>query len=268
MSEENNQNIAVVNASSEELLKQAEEAKQREEQAAKEQKEAELRACREYGVTLSQDERDRIEEYIEAQKDATRAYDDADSAYSELESYYTGNAEEYNRQCSIYNDAVDALERSRENIDDILDKFRGELDKESHLEEIPEPLRRLLVNAHECGEMGNYDLTHLESVEEYLDISSPDSELCDAENMSVHLEDLVKLLPEGEPLTQEEKEAIEMWGNNYSVWQVYDALKELDKEDRDKRLKYALSYYKPEGTGYAEMLKEMANEFGIDTDES
>lgn len=268
MSEENNQNIAVVNASSEELLKQAEEAKQREEQAAKEQKEAELRACREYGVTLSQDERDRIEEYIEAQKDATRAYDDADSAYSELESYYTGNAEEYNRQCSIYNDAVDALERSRENIDDILEKFREVLDNEPNAEEIPEPLRRLLVNAHECGEMGNYDLTHLESVEEYLDISSPDSELCDAENMSVHLDELQKLLPEGEPLTQEEKEAIEMWGNNYSVWQVYDALKELDKEDRDKRLKYALSYYKPEGTGYAEMLKEMANEFGIDTDES
>ena len=113
MSEENNQNIAVVNASSEELLKQAEEAKQREEQATKEQKEAELRACREYGVTLSQDERDRIEEYIEAQKDATRAYEDADSAYGELESYYTGNAEEYNRQCSNYNDAVDALQRSR-----------------------------------------------------------------------------------------------------------------------------------------------------------
>ena len=262
MSEQDNQETAVINASSEELLKQAEEAKQREEQAAKEKKEAELRACREYGVTLNEHERQRISEFIEAQKDATRACDDADSAYSELESYYSGNAEEYNRQCAKYNDAVDALQRSRENIDDILDKFRDTIDKESHLEEIPEPLRRLLVNAHECGE-GDYDFRHFECVEEHLDISSPDSDLCDAENMSVHLEDLVKLLPESEPLTQEEKEAIESWGNNHSVWEVYDTLKQLDKEARDKRLKYALSYYKPEGTGYAEMLKEMANEFGI-----
>jgi hypothetical protein len=267
MSEENNQNIAVVNASSEELLKQAEEAKAREAQEAEERKQAELKACREYGVTLSEDERDRIEEYIEAQKDATRAYDDADSAYAELESYYSSNAEEYNRQCSKYNDAVDALQQSREDIDGILEKFQDVLNNESNIEVIPDPLRQLLLNASECGD-GDYDLNHLECVEEYLDISSPDSELCDTENMSVHLEDLVKLLPEGEPLTQEEKEAIERWGNNHSVWEVYDTLKVLDKEARDKRLKYALSYYKPEGTGYAEMLKEMAHEFGIDTDES
>jgi chromosome segregation ATPase len=262
MSDQDNQETAVINASSDELLKQAEEAKRREEQAAKEQKQAELRACREYGVALSEDERQRIDEFMEAQKDATRACDAADDAYSELESYYTGNAEEYNHQCAKYNDAVDALQRSRENIDDILEKLRDTIDKESHLNEIPDPLRQLLVNAHECGE-GDYDFRHFECVEEYLDISSPDSDLCDAENLSVHLDDLCKLLPMEELLTPEDKTTIESWGNNMSVWQVYDSLKELSQDVKKSHLKYALDYYTEEGTGYYTMLKEMAHEFGI-----
>lgn len=64
------------------------------------------------------------------------------------------------------------------------------------------------------------------------------------------------------------KKDVENWGNNQSVWQVYDDLKDEDVDVRALLLKYALSYYKPEGTGYVEMLKEMASEFGIDTDES
>lgn len=261
MSDQIEQETAVLNASSEELLKQAEEAKAREAQEAEERKQAELKACREYGLTLSEDERNALREFIDAADNATTKFNYYEDAYDELESAWSDKSYEYNNAVENYTDALQELETQKDNIEHVLEKFQYTLEKETSDNIVPDKLRQLLVNAMESYE-GVYDFCRAEHVETYLEVPSPDSELCDAENLGVHLDELQKLLPE-ETLTEDEKHAVEQWGNNHSVWEVYDVLKELDSGDRARRLKYALSYYKPEGTGYFEMLKEMAHEFGI-----
>jgi len=258
MSDQNNQETAVVNASSEELLKQANEAKIREE---KERRETEEKASREYGLTLTAEERKCIEDYIEAQDDASRKFSDMEDAYDELESWYSEKATEYNWARDKFTSACEELEQSREELDGILQKFQYTLEKETSDKIIPDPLRQLLVNATESGE-GDFDFCEPDAIEECLDISSPDSDLCDAENLSCHLRDLAKLLPE-ETIPEELKDEIKAWGNNYTVFQLHTELLSWENHSaRDEAIRFALTYYESSST-WDKMFEELAAEFNI-----
>jgi hypothetical protein len=259
MSDQDNQGTAVVNASSEELLKQAEEARLREEAQAK--KEAEEKACREYGMTLTAEERKCIEDYIEAQDEATRKYNDLEEAYDELEGWYSEKASEYNWARDRYLSATEELEQKKEEIDDILQKFQDALESETSDKIIPDPLRQMLLNATESGE-GDFDFCEPDAIEEYLEISSPDSDLCDAENLSCHLSDIEKLLPE-EVIPEELKNEIKAWGNNYTVFQLHTELLSWENHSaRDEAIRFALTYYESSST-WDKMFEELAAEFNI-----
>jgi hypothetical protein len=205
----------------------------------------------------------------------TNLIDEVEHKHSELEDTRQTLQDHWNDEVTTYNQAVYDFNDAQSRLADLINANKCIGNAEEYLAQedednavvVSDKLRQLLVNISEKADEFCTNDVEAEETDKYIE----EADLSESHGVANDLNTQLGLLQEyldNCTLTSEEKEAIEMWGNNHSVWEVYDVLKELDKEDRDKRLKYALSYYKPEGTGYAEMLKEMATEFGIDTDES
>ena len=202
--------------------------------------------------------------------------DEVESKHCELEDARSTLQDQWNDQVREYNDSVDEFNSAQANLadhinhntnwrDSIEDYFAQE--EEVNAVVVSDKLRELLVNISEKVDEFCTNDVEGEDSDKYIEEADIDESHGVASDVHAQLETLQEYL-DNSSLTPEEKIIVETWGNNKSVWEVYDELKEQDKEVREKCLKYALSYYKPEGTGYVEMLKEMANEFGIDTDES
>ena len=210
----------------------------------------------------------------------TNLLDDVESKHSELEDAREALQNDWNEQVGAFNDSVDEFNGAQailadhlnHNTDwrDSIEEYFVQEDEDNgvvvsdelrgHLTNISEKLDEFCVNDVEGEESDKY-------IEE--------ADLSESHGVADDLRTQLNLLQEH--LDKEEdpfvlithrKKDVENWGNNQSVWQVYDDLKDEDVDVRALLLKHALSYYKPEGTGYVEMLKEMASEFGIDTDES
>ena len=212
----------------------------------------------------------------------TNLIDDVESKHSELEDARETLQNDWNEQVGAFNDSVDEFNGAQAILADHLnhntdwrysieeyfvqededngvvvsDELRG------HLTNISEKLDEFCVNDVEGEESDKY-------IEE-ADLSESHGVADDLLTQLNLLQEHLDKDKEEDPflLITHRKKDVENWGNNQSVWQVYDDLKDEDVDVRALLLKYALSYYKPEGTSYVEMLKEMASEFGVDTDES
>lgn len=202
--------------------------------------------------------------------------DEVESKHSELEDARQTLQDNWNDEVRTYNDSVDEFNSAQAKLADHLNhntNWRDSIEEYFIQEEevdgivVSDKLRESLVNITEKLDEFHVNDVEGEESDRYIEEADIDESHGVANDIHAQLETLQEYL-DNCTLTPEEKIIVETWGNNKSVWEVYDELKEQDKEVREKCLKYALTYYKPEGTGYVEMLKEMANEFGIDTDES
>lgn len=202
--------------------------------------------------------------------------DEVESKHSELEDARQTLQDNWNDEVRTYNESVDEFNSAQANLADHLNhntNWRDSIEEYFIQEEevdgivVSDKLRESLVNITEKLDEFHVNDVEGEDSDKYIEEADLDESHGVANDVHAQLEVLQEYL-DNCTLTPEDKVIVETWGNNKSVWEVYDELKEQDKEVREKCLKYALTYYKPEGTGYVEMLKEMANEFGIDTDES
>jgi hypothetical protein len=200
--------------------------------------------------------------------------DEVERKHSELEDTRQTLQDQWNDEVRTYNDAVSEFNSAQSSLADYINSNECIGNAEEYLTQedednavvVSDKLRQLLVNISEKADEFSTNDVEAEETDKYIEEADLSESHGVANDVHAQLETLQEYL-ENCTLTSEEKEAVERWGNNKSVWEVYDELKEQDKEVREKCLKYALSYYKPEGTGYAEMLKEMATEFGVDTEE-
>ena len=214
----------------------------------------------------------------------TNLIDDVESKHSELEDARETLQNDWNEQVGAFNDSVDEFNGAQAILADHLnhntdwrysieeyfvqededngvvvsDELRG------HLTNISEKLDEFCVNDVEGEESDKY-------IEE-ADLSESHGVANDLNTQLGLLQEFLDKEDE-DPflLITHRKKDVEEWGNNQSVWQVYDDLKDEDVDVRALLLKYALSYYKCddeilEGTGYFEMLKEMASEFHIEVE--
>lgn len=209
----------------------------------------------------------------------TNLIDEVESKRSELEDTRQTLQDQWNDEVLTYNQAVHDFNNAQASL---ADHINSEPDWASSIEEyfaqeeqdngkvVSDELRRHFTNISEKLDEFSVNDVECEETDKYIEEADISDSHDVANDLNTQLGILQEFLDKEDPflLITHRKKDVENWGNNQSVWQVYDDLKDEDVDVRALLLKYALSYYKPEGTGYVEMLKEMASEFGVDTDES
>ena len=214
----------------------------------------------------------------------TNLIDEVDEKHTEMEDARQTLQADWNDQVATYNQAVDEFNSAQSELASLINHqpdWASSIEDYFAQEEggngivVSDELRGHLTNISEkLDEFCVNDVEEEES-DKYIDEADLSESHGVADDLRTQLGLLQEYLDKEDPfvLITHRKKDVENWGNNQSVWQVYDDLKDEDVDIRALLLKYALSYYKCddeilEGTGYFEMLKEMASEFGVDTDES
>lgn len=211
--------------------------------------------------------------------------DQVEIHHSELEDARQTLQDQWNDEVVTYNQAVNDFNLAQAELHGHISVVQP--DWASNIEEyfaqeeedngkvVSDELRGHLINISEKLDEFSVNDVEEEESDKYIEEADISDSFDVANDLNAQLGLLQEFLDKEEDpflLITHRKKDVENWGNNQSIWQVYDDLKDEDVDVRALLVRYALSYYNPEGTGYFEMLNELAIEFHIDveggTDES
>jgi len=196
---------------------------------------------------------------------------DAQSELSDLkydtESTINQAMEEYNEKAREYNELIGEIEDASSGIwvDKLDESFKilKEM-KDNGFDEVPDNVISELEDALSAiSDM--HGVSCVDEEDECMEIecppSDPEQEICSVLSTFDELDKALRT-----PLIDEQvKKEVESWGNNMTVFEVYDMLKDWDAERRTAHLEYAKKFYNKETctTGYGHMVHELAHQWSV-----
>ena len=196
---------------------------------------------------------------------------DAQSELSDLkydtESTINQAMEEYNYKVQEYNELIEEIEGASSGIwvDKLDESFKILKDmKDGGFDEVPDNVISELEDVLSAiSDMHGVSMADEE--DENMEIeclpSDPEEEII---SVLSAFDELDKAL--NAPIIDEGvKKEVESWGNNMTVFEVYDTLKDWDKERRRTHLEYAKKFYNKDtcSTGYGHMVHELAHQWSV-----
>jgi len=196
---------------------------------------------------------------------------DAQSDLSDLkydtESTINTAMEGYNEKVQEYNELVEKIEEASSGIwvDKLDESFKAlKQMKENGFDEVPDNvISELEDTLSSISDM--HGVISVDEEDECMEIgdpcSEPEQEIC---SVLSAFDQLNKAL--SAPLMDEQvKKEVESWGNNMTVFEVYDTLKDWDTERRRAHLQYAKKFYDKDTctTGYGRMIHEVAHQWNV-----
>lgn len=196
---------------------------------------------------------------------------DAQSELSDLkydtESTINQAMEEYNYKVQEYNELIGEIEESSSGIwvdklDESFKILKGM--KDDGFDEVPDNVISELEDVLSAiSDM--HGVSCADEEDENMEIeclpSDPEQEICSVLSAFDELEKALHA-----PLINEQvKKEVESWGNNMTVFEVYDTLKDWDAERRRTHLEYAKKFYDKDKctTGYGRMIHEVAHQWNV-----
>jgi len=191
---------------------------------------------------------------------------DAQSELTDLkydtESTINQAMEEYNYKVQEYNELIEKIEEASSGIwvDKLDESFKAlKQMKEDGFDEVPDNvISELEDTLSAISDM--HGVSCADEEDENLEIeclpSDPEQEICSVLSAFDELEKALRA-----PLIDDQvKKEVESWGNNMTVFEVYDTLKDWDAERRGIHLQYAKKFYDKDKctTGYGRMIHELA----------
>ena len=198
---------------------------------------------------------------------------DAQSELSDLkydtESTINQAMSEYNYKVQEYNELIEEIEEASSGIwvdklDESFKMLKNIRDTDNGFDEVPDNVISELedtlsaisdMHGVSCAEEEDEDM-ELECLP-----SDPEQEICSVLSAFDELEKALNA-----PLIDDQvKKEVESWGNNMTVFEVYDTLKDWDAERRRTHLQYAKKFYDKDKctTGYGRMIHEVAHQWNV-----
>ena len=188
-------------------------------------------------------------------------------AKCEAESVINTAMEDYNNKVREYNELIEEIEEASCGIwvDKLDESFKilKEM-KDGGFDEVPDNvISELEDTLSAISDL--HGVSMVDEEDECMEIeclpSEPEQEIC---SLLSTFDELNKAL--NAPIIDEEvKKEVESWGNNMTVFEVYDTLKDWDKERRRTHLEYAKKFYNKDtcSTGYGHMVHELAHQWSV-----
>ena len=196
---------------------------------------------------------------------------DAQSELSDLkydtESTINQAMSEYNYKVQEYNELIEEIEEASSGIwvdklDESFKILKGM--KDDGFDEVPDNVVSELEDTLSAiSDMHGVSCADEEDENMELEClpSEPEQEICSVLSAFDELEKALNA-----PLIDDQvKKEVESWGNNMTVFEVYDTLKDWDAERRRVHLQYAKKFYDKDKctTGYGRMIHEVAQQWNV-----
>jgi len=194
----------------------------------------------------------------DAQSELSDLKYDTESTINQAMSEYNYKVQEYNELIGEIEEAssgiwVDKLDESFKILKEMKDNGFDEV-PDNVISELEDTLSAISdMHGVSCADEQDEDM-ELECLP-----SDPEQEIC---SVLSAFDELGKALRA--PLIDEQvKKEVESWGNNMTVFEVYDMLKDWDTGRRTAHLEYAKKFYNKETctTGYGHMIHELAHQW-------